>query len=299
MDVSIIIVNYNTKRLLDNCLESIINNTVEITYEIIVSDNGSTDGSIDMIKERYPSVKLIQNNANIGFGAANNRALDIATGKYILYLNSDTLFLNNAVKYFYEFWETASDEREIGALGCVLVDENNCVIHSGAPFPSYKFLCIRQMKTMASHLIKTFIKIFFLEKFFEKYRNKSKPIKVIVGETKGDIVGADLFLRNDENARFDERYFMYCEETDLELNLDHQSLRRYIIDTPKIMHLIHKNNQKMRVCSFGELCCQNSSVLYAKKNLGKSCVILKFLIFLDRLNPFLWKTLKTVKSKYR
>lgn len=100
MDVSIIIVNYNTKELTRNCLRSIFDQTKDVDFEVIVSDNGSTDGSIEMIRAEFPQVILIENNANLGFGAANNRGLKIARGKYVFYLNSDTVLLNNAVKLF-------------------------------------------------------------------------------------------------------------------------------------------------------------------------------------------------------
>ena len=128
MDVSIIIVNYNTKDLLKECIDSIYEQTKEITFEIIVSDNGSSDGSIEMLKNYFPSVIIIENNANLGFGAANNRGLKIAHGKYIFYLNSDTVLLNNAVKCFFDFWEQASDKDSIGAIGANLLNENGLIV---------------------------------------------------------------------------------------------------------------------------------------------------------------------------
>ena len=78
LDVSVIIVNYNTKQLLADCLKSIYEQTKDIAFEVIVSDNGSTDGSIEMLKNDFPKVILIENNANLGFGTANNRGLAIA-----------------------------------------------------------------------------------------------------------------------------------------------------------------------------------------------------------------------------
>ena len=104
-DVSIIIVNYNTKQLLADCLKSIYEQTNNIDFEVIVSDNGSVDGSIEMLKRDFSQVILIENNANLGFGAANNRGLEVAKGKYIFYLNSDTVLLNNAVKIFFDYLE--------------------------------------------------------------------------------------------------------------------------------------------------------------------------------------------------
>lgn len=120
LDVSIIIVNYNTKKLLADCLASIYEQTNDIDFEVIVSDNASVDGSIEMLKADFPQVILIENNVNLGFGAANNRGLAIAKGKYIFYLNSDTILLNNSVKIFFDYWEKNGEKDNIGALGGAL-----------------------------------------------------------------------------------------------------------------------------------------------------------------------------------
>lgn len=129
MDVSIIIVNYNTKNLTKDCINSIYEQTAGLEFEIIVSDNNSKDGSIEMIKESFPNVILIENNENLGFGRANNKGLAVATGKYIFYLNSDTILLNNAVKIFFDYFEKHNNEN-IGALGCNLQNKDGETIHS-------------------------------------------------------------------------------------------------------------------------------------------------------------------------
>ncbi len=138
MQVSIIIVNYNTKELIKNCINSIYENTKDIDFEIIVSDNGSTDGSVEMLKNDFPNVILIENNANLGFGKANNNGLKVAKGEYIFYLNSDTVLLNNAVKMFYDYWEQNLQKDKIGALGANLLNEKLKITHSGEDFPSKK-----------------------------------------------------------------------------------------------------------------------------------------------------------------
>ena len=130
MNVSIIIVNYNTKKLLSDCLKSIYEQTKDLEFEVIVSDNGSTDGSIEMLKSDFPQVILIENNANLGFGTANNRGLSVAKGKYIFYLNSDTILKNNAVKYFFDFWENSPEPEKIGGLGANLLNSAGETIHS-------------------------------------------------------------------------------------------------------------------------------------------------------------------------
>jgi GT2 family glycosyltransferase len=226
-DVSIIIVNYNTADLTRNCINSIYSMTKDISFEIIVSDNGSSDGSIEMIKSEFPNVVLIENNKNLGFGAANNRAKEIANGKYIFFLNSDTLLLNNAVKIFYDYWEKEQEKQELGALGTILINEKNEPIHSGGKFPTYFSLCKEQFFLSILHLIKSIVVILNLYAIFP-FKYKQKRIPYIYGEV-DYITGADLFVKNDENALFDERFFLYYEETDIELQLYKKGLKRILI----------------------------------------------------------------------
>ena len=105
MDISIIIVNWNTKRLLLDCLSSIFKTVKEISFEVWLVDNASTDGSVEAVKSRYPDVKIIENEINLGFAAANNLALKRMKGRYALLLNTDTALTNGAVKELYDFME--------------------------------------------------------------------------------------------------------------------------------------------------------------------------------------------------
>ena len=224
MDVSIIIVNYNTKELTYNCLHSVFEQTHSIEFEIIVSDNGSTDGSIEMIKTEFPQVILIENNANIGFGAANNRGADIAKGKYLFLLNSDTLLLNNAVKEFFDY----AEKTDGCILGCFLCDANGEYINSYGKFNSLKKASFR------------FLYNYF--PFLLRIRKKMVKKKCVFPETlKVDFVtGADLFLlKKDFTALsgFDENFFMYYEDSDLCRRAAKAGIERLLIDTPKIVHL--------------------------------------------------------------
>jgi GT2 family glycosyltransferase len=96
-DVSIVIVNWNVRDLLRDCITSIYEETEEISFEIIVVDNASSDGSVDMIKKEFPQIKLIKNKENVGFSKANNQAIKLSKGKYILMLNPDTVVLEGAI----------------------------------------------------------------------------------------------------------------------------------------------------------------------------------------------------------
>ncbi|MBX3744435.1 MAG: glycosyltransferase family 2 protein [Verrucomicrobiae bacterium] len=97
MDVSIIVVAWNVRELLLNCLESVYQGTRDIEFEVIYVDNGSTDGSVERVREKFPKVRILENKENLGFIRANNQAIEVAQGRYVLLLNSDTLVLDNVI----------------------------------------------------------------------------------------------------------------------------------------------------------------------------------------------------------
>src|SRR4051812_36312838 len=118
MDVSIIIVNYNTKKLTLDCIQSIYTSNMLYQFEIFVVDNHSSDGSVQAIKKTFPSVKVIENKENVGFSKANNQAILESRGRYILLLNSDTIVLVNTISYSIDFMDR---DISIGATGCKVV----------------------------------------------------------------------------------------------------------------------------------------------------------------------------------
>ena len=120
MDVSIIIINWNTKKLLSDCLRSVYENAGDVDYEVIVVDNASTDGSVEMVKRDFPQVILIENVANRGFAAANNQGMAVAKGRYVLLLNSDTLVLDDAIVSTVRF---ADRHPRAGVTGCRVLND--------------------------------------------------------------------------------------------------------------------------------------------------------------------------------
>ena len=306
MDVSVIIVNYNTRVLLDNCLKSVYDMTHDVEFEIIVSDNGSRDGSIQMLKDKYPQVILIENNANLGFGTACNRGVKIARGKYIFYLNSDTILLNNAIKYFYDYWESCPYKDTIGALGSNLVDADKNLMHSFGVFNTVHE-CVRDRYHRAVALtVKSVFKI--LKKSWTKY-TKKQIFDFYTGEV-GFITGADLFVKNDENALFDENIFLYGEDSELQYRMKLKGLSRLIIDGPKIMHLEgqsdpSKNKDKTDLvagyASFGEVHGSLSLVYFTKKYFGSfNALRLKIATFILWINPVIFShTRKYIKALFK
>lgn len=226
MDVSIIIVNYNTCDLLKQCIQSIISNTREVVYEIIVIDNDSHDESCQMLKNDFPTVKLIRSDINLGFGKANNLGIKQASGKYLFFLNSDTILCNNAIKNFFEFSISYTDK--LGAVGTILKDNNGNNIHSYG-----KFITI---KSELKNVLTKYSKIFGVK------NNTDYLYPPAIKESKevDYITGADLFIPYkvyQELEGFDPMFFMYCEEVDWQYRMAINGYKRLIISEPEIIHL--------------------------------------------------------------
>lgn len=220
MNVSILIVNYNTHELLANCLQTVYEQTKDITFEVIVVDNASTDGSEQHIMSRFPSVRWIASKENLGFGKANNLGASKAQGEYLFLLNSDTLLLNNAVKMFYDYAKRYTKEDMV--LGGWLLNRNGDINHSYGEFP-----------TVGSEIR------YLLEK--TKDSLQKRPHRELPMEKNVDyIVGADIFISRElynQFGGFDPNIFMYYEETDLLLRMSKAGIKRRLIVGPKIIHL--------------------------------------------------------------
>jgi len=118
MDLSIIIVNYNTKQLTLDCISSVFQSITSYRYEVILIDNASSDGSVEAIQDQFPEVKIISNNENTGFSRANNQGIQIAGGSYVLLLNSDTVIEATTLDTMIRYMET---HPKVGASGCKLI----------------------------------------------------------------------------------------------------------------------------------------------------------------------------------
>lgn len=137
LDVSICIVNWNVKDLLRACLDSIYKYTKDISFEVIVVDNDSGDGSIDMVRELFPQVRLMANEFNAGFTKANNQAIRLSKGKYIMLLNPDTELLDNSIQKMFHFMEQHGN---CGAVGCKLLNSDGTLQRSCKTFPTLEVM---------------------------------------------------------------------------------------------------------------------------------------------------------------
>lgn len=295
-DVSIIIVNYNTKQLLEDCLNSIYEQTKDILFEVIVSDNGSKDGSIEMLKVDFPQVILIENNSNLGFGTANNRGLAIAKGKYVFYLNSDTILLNNAVKCFFDYWEENGEKNTLGVIGCNLLTKEKII--GALPYGFFNSNWHR-IKIASIDFLRIYKASFYNKKI--TYSNKSKKTYSPYNGPCDYVIGADMFLLNNEFAKFDEDYFMYMEDVHLQFQLKKLGFQNYIIDTPKIIHLEGASSEKQThktvletYTSFQKLNNMISTILFVKKNYNNpiQLFLLRFLTYISMINPKIYSKTK-------
>lgn len=139
MDVSILVVNYNTCQLTLDCLQSVYASKSQYRYEVIVIDNHSSDGSVEAIRAAYPEITLIANKNNTGFAKANNQGMEVASGRYVLLLNSDTLVQPDTLDTMIQFMDT---HPEMGASGCKVILPDGSLDKAckrGFPTPSASF----------------------------------------------------------------------------------------------------------------------------------------------------------------
>lgn len=204
MDLSIIIVSYNTRDLTIDCLNSVFDSDTEYTYEVIVVDNDSRDDSVPAIKEQFPQVRLIENHANTGFAKANNQAMEIAHGRYMLLLNSDTIVQPGTLQTMLAYME---EHPAVGASGCKVI----------LPDGSLDKACRRGFPTPSASFYYAFglSRLFPDNPRFNQYHlsyldpNDTYPVDC--------LVGAFMLLRQETFAQvggLDETFFMYGEDID-------------------------------------------------------------------------------------
>jgi GT2 family glycosyltransferase len=219
-ELSIIILNYNTRALLEECLKSVFNFTVGITYEIIIVDNASHDDSLKFIntfitKNKSAHVKLIKNTDNFGFAKANNIGIKSAEGKYILLLNSDTLLEEDA---FSRLLKLATEKSDFGIAGPKLLNADNSVQPSTAPFYT---------------LLVTAFSLFRGDKYLRRSPEK---------QTQVDWISGSCFLINrkliEKIGLLDEHFFMYIEEMEFCYRAHQAGFSVWFFPETSIYHLV-------------------------------------------------------------
>ena len=223
--ISIIIVNYNVRYFLEQCLYSVKKSCANLSSEIIVIDNNSNDDSCRMVKDRFPEVNLICNKQNIGFGKANNLGVSKAKGEFVLILNPDTLIAEDTLQEMVEFAEKQDD---FGALGVKMIDGTGSFLHeSKRNIPTIR---IASKKILGNS-----------KEYYANHIDENDNGKIDI------LTGAFMLLKrsifNEVNG-FDEDYFMYGEDIDLCYKLLNKGFQNYYFGKSTIVHFKGESTTK-------------------------------------------------------
>lgn len=230
--LSVIIVNWNVKELLKQCLDSIFREVIESDCEVIVVDNHSTDGSVEMVRLRFPQVKLIANQENIGYGRAANQAAKIASGDLLFVLNPDTVVKGDTLLEIKEFME---QNPRVGVGGCFVFCPD------GKPQD-----CFFRFPTLAN----SFSKNFSLFRVLPRTRFTASlfdSISVSNGQMPESVSGSAMVIRKlafEQVGGFNENYFLYYEETDLCYRIRQKGWKIAAIPKTKVIHLLQQSARK-------------------------------------------------------
>ncbi|MNI15601.1 N-acetylglucosaminyl-diphospho-decaprenol L-rhamnosyltransferase [compost metagenome] len=227
VDVSIIVLNYNTCRLTMDCLRSVYDSESNFVYEIILIDNNSRDDSVERISREFPGVMLIANSENVGYARANNQGMEVASGRYVLLLNSDTVVRKDTLQIMISFMDSRPD---LGASGCKVILPDGSLDKAckrGFPTPSASF-----------YYAFGFSKLFPDRPRFNGYQlgyldpDQDYPVDC--------LVGAFMLLRRetiDQVGGLDEDFFMYGEDLDWCFRIKEAGWGIYYYPQTSIVHL--------------------------------------------------------------
>lgn len=233
MVLSVVIVNYNVKYFLEQCIRSVSRATEDIATEIFVVDNASSDGSLEYLKPRFPNVKFIANDENVGFSKANNMAIRQATGKYVLLLNPDTFVGENV---FRECLRVMESNEKAGGIGVKMLNSNGSFAFEsrrGLPTPMTSFYKI-------SGLCNRFPYSRLFGKYYLRYLDENEVNRIDI------ISGAFMWLRREalnKSGLLDETFFMYGEDVDMSYRITKSGYENYYVPAP-ILHYKGESTKK-------------------------------------------------------
>ncbi|MDR4503549.1 MAG: glycosyltransferase family 2 protein [Candidatus Scalindua sp.] len=250
VDISFIIVNWNTRDILINCLHSIYHTAKDIDFEICVVDNNSHDGSQEAVRKHFPDITLIENRSNTGFAYANNQALRIMEGRFAVLLNSDTVLKEGAITTLHSFMK---ESPETGVAGVQLLNEDGSKQNSIDNFPALE----------TELLNKSFLRLLFPRKYPSKIRNLDKPTEV------NSVIGACIMVRKeaiDEVGILDDDYFFFLEETDWCFRMLRKGWKVHHVPSVRVLHLA--GHSKKKVPWQAQIEYYRSLYLFFRKNRG-------------------------------
>ncbi len=272
IDASIIVVSYNTRELLRECLASTLAECADLDAEIIVVDNGSTDGSIEMVERGFPQVELVRSPINLGFGVANNVALKRARGRYLVLLNSDAFFTPGALSLAIRHME---ETPSCGLAGGLLTGRD------GEWQPSAKvFHSILEDLIVLTGLADKFPRSRIFGRMNRTWADQSQPAQV------DWVPGAFAIIRRSALERvgmFDPIFFLYYEEVDLCRRIKEAGMQVWYWPDVVVLHLGGQSSKKLTSLEFSEQSAQvvlwrmRSTLLYYRKHHGRKVWLAKWM----------------------
>jgi len=232
-DLSIIIVNYKTKNLLKQCLNSIYSENYHFSYEVSVVDNDSKDSSIEMVKKKFPQVKLIENRNNLGFAAANNQALRRSNARYLLLINPDTVVLLDSLNVMMEFMD---EHHEAGIAGCKLLNPDYSLQYSCRKFSNFATFFLRGI-----HLDSIFPNNTILRKYmmFDWDHNEVREVEWVLGSC--------MMVRKkaiEQVGMLDENFVLYFEDQDWCYRMWKHGWKVYYVPQAQMIHYYQRRSAK-------------------------------------------------------
>jgi N-acetylglucosaminyl-diphospho-decaprenol L-rhamnosyltransferase len=284
-ELSVIIVNWNTREFLEACLESLISTVTDIPFDVWVVDNGSTDGSQEMVRNSFPTINLITNTDNIGFARANNQAMQRCQGNYMLLFNSDAIAEPGAV---HALLDLAKTHPRAGIVGAQLVNPDNSFQASYSRFPS---------------LFREFLILTGLGRLIYGRWYPSQGPEIELGPQIVDYVeGACLLVNRKafmEVGGLDEGYFMYAEEVDWCCTMQRKGWQVWYQPEARVIHYAGGSSRFRK--TYREADLYRSRVRFFRKNHGElQAAILKWMIVgLTALKILAHRMLKGITRGHR
>jgi len=271
MDLSIIIVSWNVKEYLEKCLESIFENPPQFDFEIIVVDNASTDKSSQMVKKKFPQVKLIENKENLGFAKANNQGIRESPGKYILLLNPDTVVLPGAIDKLIKFME---EHKETGVVAPKILNPDKTLQPSCLAFPTLSAMFVRAIFIEGLWPNNPITRYYLMKDFdFQSEAEVDQPM------------GAALMIRRavlDQVGLFDEESFMFFDEVDLCFRIKKAGWKIYFTPRAEITHYMARSIKKWGIFNLSRHWTRSRNH-YFYKHFGLGALLLLYLFDFLRL----------------
>jgi len=236
MDVSVVIVSWNTCEILRDCLLSVVAQAGDVSCEVIVVDNASSDDSVAMVRQEFPQVRLIENADNRGFAAANNQGMAVATGRYILLLNSDTIVLDQAMAKTVAFAEARPDA---AVVGCRVLNADRTLQPTCFMYPS-----LFNMLLSSTYLYKVRPRSRLLGRERMTWWRRDDVREVDV------VTGCFMLVRRqaiEQVGILDEQFFMYAEETDWCYRFKKAGWKVLFTPEAEIVHLGGQSSKRVHV----------------------------------------------------